>query len=116
MSYIKKFITKPRIGRIEYVVGSTAVFAATMALVTAGVVAFNDNNAAVVAVATVPFLTGAAAQVRLAVQRLHDTGISGWWVLAIILASAIPYVGWLAWLPLIFMAGDEGANEFGQSN
>jgi uncharacterized membrane protein YhaH (DUF805 family) len=48
----------------------------------------------------------------LAVKRLHDQGMSGWWLLL----QFLPYLGPLAlFIILGFLPGTEGPNEFGVS-
>ena len=46
---------------------------------------------------------------RLTVLRLHDVGLSGWWVLV----GAVPLVGTLAGLLLGMVPGSQGDNRFG---
>lgn len=43
------------------------------------------------------------------VRRLHDSGKSGWFILA----GFIPYVGWLAMLVLCCLESDAHDNEYG---
>lgn len=45
----------------------------------------------------------------LQVRRLHDTGKSGWWLLA----GLIPVVGWVGVLALLLGNGEAGENQHG---
>jgi uncharacterized membrane protein YhaH (DUF805 family) len=50
------------------------------------------------------------------VRRLHDRNLSGWWYLAFIVLSIIPFVGFLAGIALIvilILEGTNGPNKFG---
>lgn len=50
------------------------------------------------------------------VRRLHDRDMSGWWYLGFIVASVIPFVGYIAgiaYLVLMFLPGTPGPNRFG---
>ena len=50
------------------------------------------------------------------VRRLHDRDMSGWWVLGLIVASMVPFVGFIAsiaLLVLMFLPGTPGPNRFG---
>lgn len=43
------------------------------------------------------------------VRRLHDIGLSGWWILI----SFIPYIGPIIWLVLMLLEGQQGGNQYG---
>lgn len=51
------------------------------------------------------------------VRRLHDKGLSGWWILWFSLLSLIPYVGWIAGVAQLVIVGCldgfPGPNEYG---
>lgn len=47
--------------------------------------------------------------ITVAIRRLHDRDMSGWWFLLVFL----PFVGWLALLVLYCLPGTEGTNRFG---
>ena len=47
----------------------------------------------------------------VSVRRMHDIGKSGWWVLA----SGIPFIGWIIWIALAVRVSDQGTNAFGPS-
>ncbi len=50
------------------------------------------------------------------VRRLHDRDMSGWWYLGVIVASMIPFVGFIAgiaFLVLMVLPGTPGPNRFG---
>ena len=46
--------------------------------------------------------------VSLAVRRMHDVNLSGWWIVF----GLIPYIGWLIFIPLA-IKGDTKANKYG---
>ena len=48
-------------------------------------------------------------EIALAVKRLHDRGLTGWFAAG----YAVPVVGFLAFFVIGLMPGDRGANTFG---
>ncbi len=55
-------------------------------------------------------------QLAVTVRRFHDVGRSGWWVLALIVLSLIPFIGFLASIAmLVFEVLDSqpGGNQWG---
>ena len=55
--------------------------------------------------------------ISLAIRRLHDLNLSGWWYLGLVAIAFIPYLGtivnFLAALGLLFWPGNEGENDYG---
>lgn len=54
--------------------------------------------------------------IAVTVRRLHDRDMSGWWYLGFIVASMIPFVGWIASIALLVilvLPGTPGSNRFG---
>jgi uncharacterized membrane protein YhaH (DUF805 family) len=54
--------------------------------------------------------------IAVAVRRLHDRDMSGWWYLGVIVAGFIPIVGFIAniaFVVLMFLPGTPGPNRFG---
>lgn len=54
--------------------------------------------------------------IAVAVRRLHDRDMSGWWYLGFIVLSAIPLIGLLAsiaFLVVMALEGTRGPNRFG---
>jgi uncharacterized membrane protein YhaH (DUF805 family) len=54
--------------------------------------------------------------IAVIVRRLHDRDMSGWWYLGFIVASIIPFVGFIgaiALLVLMCLEGTKGPNRFG---
>ena len=47
--------------------------------------------------------------VAVSVRRLHDTNRSGWWVMV----NLIPGIGYMWFIALCCLKGDEGENQFG---
>jgi uncharacterized membrane protein YhaH (DUF805 family) len=48
-------------------------------------------------------------EIALAVKRLHDRGLSGWFAAAFV----IPFVGFVAFIVIGLIPGDEGPNAYG---
>ncbi len=44
-------------------------------------------------------------------RRLHDIGKSGWWLLLLL----VPFVGVIVILVFMFLAGEEGDNQYGSN-
>lgn len=62
------------------------------------------------------FLAIIIPSIAVTIRRLHDRDMSGWWYLAIVLASLIPVIGFLAsiaFLVLLALPGTPGPNRFG---
>ena len=57
------------------------------------------------------------ATIPVTVRRLHDRGMSGWWVLWFALLSGIPFVGWIVpWVQFVIVGcldGTPGPNMYG---
>jgi len=54
--------------------------------------------------------------IAVVVRRLHDRDMSGWWYLGVVVASMIPFVGFIAgiaFLVLMLLPGTPGPNRFG---
>lgn len=54
--------------------------------------------------------------IAVTVRRFHDRDMSGWWYLGLVVASLLPFVGFLAsiaLLVLMVLPGTEGGNRFG---
>ena len=54
--------------------------------------------------------------IAVAVRRLHDRNMSGWWYLGFIALSFIPVVGFLASIAMLVifcLKGTDGDNRFG---
>lgn len=54
--------------------------------------------------------------IAVSVRRLHDRDMSGWWYLGFIIASFIPYIGFvagIAFLVIMLLPGTPGPNRFG---
>ena len=54
--------------------------------------------------------------IAVAVRRLHDRDMSGWWYLGMIVASLIPFLGFIAsiaFIVLMVLPGTDGPNRFG---
>lgn len=54
--------------------------------------------------------------IAIVVRRLHDRDMSGWWYAGLIVASFIPFVGFIAsiaFLVIMLLPGTPGPNRFG---
>lgn len=55
---------------------------------------------------------------HLYVRRFHDMGMSGWWVIALILIPLVPLLGgllgWIALILLCLLPGTTGTNDYGE--
>jgi len=54
--------------------------------------------------------------IAVAVRRLHDRDLSGWWYLGVVIASFVPLIGFLAsiaFLVVTLLPGTPGPNRFG---
>lgn len=70
----------------------------------------------VIAVLAVFYLAILIPSIAVAVRRLHDRNMSGWWYLGFIVLSAIPFVGIvasIAMLVIFCLKGTDGDNRFG---
>jgi uncharacterized membrane protein YhaH (DUF805 family) len=62
------------------------------------------------------FLAILIPSIAVAVRRLHDRDMSGWWYLGVIVTGMIPVVGFIAniaFIVLMFLPGTPGPNRFG---
>lgn len=62
------------------------------------------------------FLATFIPSIAVSVRRLHDRNLSGWWYLAFVVVSFIPFVGLIAsiaFLVVMFLPGTPGENRFG---
>ncbi|WP_202385460.1 DUF805 domain-containing protein [Altericroceibacterium endophyticum] len=62
------------------------------------------------------FLAIFIPSLAVTVRRLHDRDLSGWWYLGMVVASAIPFVGFIASIAFIvvtLLPGTDGPNRFG---
>lgn len=70
----------------------------------------------IIAVLVVFYLGILIPSIAVAVRRLHDRNMSGWWYLGFIVLSAIPFVGIvasIAMLVIFCLKGTDGDNRFG---
>ena len=54
--------------------------------------------------------------ITLMVRRFHDRGLSGWWVLAVVVLSSVPVVGFIVGIVSLVITvskGTDGENKFG---
>lgn len=62
------------------------------------------------------FLAILIPSIAVAVRRLHDRDMSGWWYLGFIVLSLIPFVGFIAsiaFIVIMALPGTDGPNRFG---
>ena len=100
----KFFITEGRARRKEvlgFMLFATLIYFVLLFLVTVGII----TEGVTYFYALIVFLLQLAVNIR----RLHDLGLSGWWLLA----GLIPFVGLLGAIPLLFVEGENRANQYG---
>lgn len=59
----------------------------------------------------VPTIAVMVPVVTLGIRRMHDVGMSGWWLLVWL----VPLIGWLALLYLLMRGSEPGMNEWGET-
>lgn len=112
-----------RAARSEYWFFALFVFIVA-AILTALLFATGDFNTqqvsglgyVVIAILAVFYLGILIPSIAVAVRRLHDRNMSGWWYLGFIVLSAIPFVGVvasIAMLVIFCLKGTDGDNRFG---
>ena len=77
---------------------------------------FNSLGTVALIVFGIIFLGLIIPMLSVTVRRIHDLGYSGWWYLAYIILSAIPYIGALVGIGGLVVAclrGTQGPNQFG---
>ncbi len=100
----KFFITEGRARRKEiwgFMLFATLIYFVLLFLVAVGII----PEGVTYFYALIVFLPNLAVTIR----RLHDLGFSGWWLLA----GLIPFVGLLGAIPLLFVEGENRANQYG---
>jgi len=102
-----------RIGRLRYMAWFNALVLATMAAsvvfaaVFNGVLGASDTLSLVFAIPLMLFVL--LCSIRIYAQRLHDMGLSAWFVLVV----CIPIIGTLFLLVMIFWPGNKEENDYG---
>ncbi len=112
-----------RASRSEYWFFALFVFivAAILSALMFATVDFNTQQISglgyvVIAILAVFYLAILIPSIAVAVRRLHDRNMSGWWYLGFIVLSAIPFVGIvasIAMLVIFCLKGTDGDNRFG---
>ncbi|PJI93081.1 uncharacterized membrane protein YhaH (DUF805 family) [Yoonia maricola] len=77
---------------------------------------FTAINYVVGALCVVGFLYLMIPNIAVQVRRFHDRNLSGWWVLAGIITSNVPYIGTLVGIAILILTclkGTDGDNKFG---
>ena len=102
------FTAGGRIARQEYVLGLAFIYAVEAALIAFAVHQAN-HDLALGLVLMVTVFPSTVALFVLAAKRCHDVGLSGAFVLVLLL----PFVGLLWLVALALIAGSAGANRYG---
>lgn len=100
----KFFITEGRARRKEiwgFMLFATLIYFVLLFLVAVGII----PEGVTYFYALIVFLPNLAVNIR----RLHDLGLSGWWLLA----GLISFVGLLGAIPLLFVEGEKRRNKYG---
>lgn len=100
----KFFITEGRARRKEiwgFMLFATLIYFVLLFLVAVGII----PEGVTYFYALIVFLPNLAVNIR----RLHDLGLSEWWLLA----GLIPFVGLLGAIPLLFVEGEKRRNKYG---
>ncbi|OGZ08328.1 MAG: hypothetical protein A3C93_06005 [Candidatus Lloydbacteria bacterium RIFCSPHIGHO2_02_FULL_54_17] len=62
-------------------------------------------------------VVSALASWHLMVRRLHDLGLSGWWIVLLFFLPAVPFLGdillLISLIALLFIRGESEANSYG---
>lgn len=69
-----------------------------------------------IAILGIAYLAILIPSVAVAVRRLHDRNMSGWWYLGFTAIGMIPYVGWIgtiAFFVILALKGTAGDNKYG---
>lgn len=111
---------KGRIGRLDYLKQRILLFASALVLGLLGMLLVMAESVIVLAVyvlAVIPvWFTLVYRGITLDIQRLHDMGLSGWWVLLVFGLSLIPGLGAIAGIVAIIVfflvPGTDGPNRF----
>lgn len=108
-SELKVLTTQGRIGRLRYLAWSMALMALALGLLIAASMAF-ATSAVLGSILTGIFGLGfLVVSIQIGVQRLHDVGWSGWFMLL----NLVPVVGTVFPLTMLLMPGNDGVNRFG---
>ncbi|MBH5323308.1 DUF805 domain-containing protein [Erythrobacter sp. JGD-13] len=102
-----------RSSRSEYWWFQLAVIVAMFGLVVVAGGIIGEGSFGIIALAWLGVLIPSFA---VTVRRLHDSGLSGTWLIGLIIGSIIPIVNFLTiivWFILMVLPGNQGQNRFG---
>lgn len=106
---LKAFRIQGRIGRLRYLAWSMTLMAAALGLLLIASISF-AISAVLGSILSGLFVLGVLlVSVQISVQRLHDMGWSGWFMLL----NLVPVVGAIFPLALLLVPGNDGVNRFG---
>ncbi|WP_417777841.1 DUF805 domain-containing protein [Stutzerimonas xanthomarina] len=108
-SQLKVFTIHGRIGRLRYLAWSMALMAAALGLLLASGMTFAASTVLGVILTGVFGIGFLLVSIQIGVQRLHDVGWSGWFMLLYL----VPIIGTVFPLVVLLMPGNAGPNRFG---
>lgn len=106
---LKVFSLRGRIGRLRYLAWSLLVLMITSPLSLLGASMMSVSDGAGSVVMALVGIGIVAALIPMGVQRLHDIGWSGWFLLL----NLVPVVGSIFPLVMVLMPGSKGVNAYG---
>ncbi len=106
---LKVFSVQGRIGRLRYLAWSLVLIGAFMLAASVCAAVMSVSLVAGGLLSTVAVIALAVVSIQMGVQRLHDIGWSGWFLLL----NLVPLLGSVFPFVMVLMPGNAGANAYG---
>jgi uncharacterized membrane protein YhaH (DUF805 family) len=106
---LKAFTTQGRIGRLRYLAWSMALMTAALGMLLVTSIGFAISTVLGSILAGLLGIGLLTVSVQISVQRLHDMGWSGWFMLL----NLVPVIGTAFPLAMLLVPGNDGVNRFG---